>query len=203
MATTNLLSLDREQVRVIKSHAVRERPYFERISLSLAFRLLDSSDPYFDAFSVLDELDFLEGLRPCSRTKPEQQFDHQPLFPFWHKHFFSARHLIKNIAVRWNLDRGGNKDLTVMLNEVAAEHGKDPDLWPGYLAHKLVVEGTEARVQRGLTGDWIIFAKHCGQNFYLDLATHSEGLSENAQRLLERLRNGSRAEFPFLFEPAA
>ena len=27
-----------------------------------------------------------------------------------------------------------------------------------------------------MTGDWIIFAKHEGQNFYLGLATHEEEL---------------------------
>lgn len=90
-----------------------------------------------------------------------------------------------------------------MLNQVAAEFDNDSDLWPRYLAHKLVVEGTEDRMGRGLTGDWIIFAKHDGQHFYLDLATHDEGSADNADRLIEKLRNGSSAEFPFLFEQPA
>lgn len=194
------VSLDKEQLKKLKLEATRSRPYWDRISLALAFRLLDTSDPYFDYFSVLDELDYLEGIRPASRTKAEDQFRKKPLHPFWHKHFFLAKHVPRNLGVRWNLHDGGNKDLTKLLNEVAKDYGESPDVWPDYLTHRLVVQGFEERARRGLTGDWIIFAKHDGKNFYLDLATHEEGEECRADGLLRRIRNGSHAEFPFLFE---
>lgn len=194
------ISLDRDKLQKIKLEAVRGRAYSERISVALAFRLLDTSDPYFDYFSVLDELDYLEGVRPSSRTKPEQQFKKAPLFPFWHKHFFLAKHLVKNIGVRWNIHDNGNKDLTKMLSEVVETHGEDYDDWPAYFTHRLVVQGFEERAERGLTGDWIIFAKHEGKNYYLDLATHEEALEDKAVILFKRLMNGCHAEFPFLFK---
>jgi hypothetical protein len=103
------VSFDRHQTQQLKFCAVRGRPYSERISIALALQLIDNSDPYFDCFSVLDELDYLEGVRPVSRTKREEQFTKSPLQPFWHKHFFSARHLVKNLGIRWNLD-GKNKE---------------------------------------------------------------------------------------------
>jgi hypothetical protein len=49
-----------------------------------------------------------------------------------------------------------------------------------------------------MTGDWIIFAKHEGQNFYLGLGTHDAATRE-PDALYRRLRQGSEWEFPFLF----
>ena len=53
------VSLDRKQMKKLKLEAVCDRSYWDRISIALAFRLLDTSDPYFDHFSVLDEPDYL------------------------------------------------------------------------------------------------------------------------------------------------
>lgn len=193
------MSLDREQLKKLKTEAVRGRSYWERISVALALRLLDASNPHFNHFSVLDELDYLEGIKQNSRTKTEKQFKNKPLYPFWHKHFFLAKHLSKNISVRWNLHDGGNRDLTNLLDEVTENYGESPDVWPNFLTHRLVVQGFKERALRGLTGDWIIFAKHDGKNFYLDLATHEEGKECNAGNLFQKIWNGSHAEFPFLF----
>ncbi|WP_312244294.1 hypothetical protein [Stutzerimonas nitrititolerans] len=194
------VSLDKELIARLKTEAVRGKPYAERISIALAFRLLNSSNPRFDPFSVLDEIDYLEGIRSSSRTKKESQFRKPPLYPFWHKHFFSAQHLLKNIGIRWNLGGDGNKDLDNLLREVAEQHGDDPDAWPNHLTHQLVIGGFTERSERGLTGDWLIYAKCEGQNYYLDLATHEEGLQDEADSLFNKLKNGSKAEFPFLFQ---
>jgi hypothetical protein len=64
------------------------------------------------------EIDYLEGIKPKSRTKKEAQFRKPPLQGFWHKHFFSAKHLIKNVLIRWNMDRDGNKDLMAMISAI-------------------------------------------------------------------------------------
>ena len=89
-----------------------------------------------------------------------------------------------------------------MIAEVVAEQGHDPNILPKLLAHHLVLGALEQRsVARRMTGDWIIFAKHKGQNYYLDLAAHAEGEpGKQAYRLFEKLKNGSSTEFPFLFE---
>ncbi|MBA4233757.1 MAG: hypothetical protein C0465_24585 [Ralstonia sp.] len=88
-----------------------------------------------------------------------------------------------------------------MIKRIANDHGHDPDLWQGVLAHHFA-NGYVERSQAGrLTGDWIIFAEHEGVRYYLDLATHEEGLAENAARLLKKLQNSAAAEFPFAFRP--
>jgi hypothetical protein len=77
--------------------------------------------------------------------------------------------------------------------------GEDPDAWPNHLTHQLVIGGFEERTERGLTGDWLIYAKHEGLNYYVDLSTHEEGVGAQAETLFIKLKNGSKAEFPFLF----
>ena len=55
-----------------------------------------------------------------------------------------------------------------MIEGVAVECGDQPDLWPKRLVHQLVLGGLDDRAAaRRMTGDWIIFAKHEGRNFYL------------------------------------
>jgi hypothetical protein len=193
------VSLDKDTIDRLKAEAVQYKPYSGRISIALAFRLINLSNSQFSPFAVIDEMDYLENIRNFSRTKEEAQFDKPPLFPFWHKHFFSAQHLLKNIGIRWSLDNKGNKDLNKLIQRVAAQYGEDPEFWPGYLIRELVVGGFIERAERGLTGDWLIYAKHEGRNYYLDLATHEEGLDANVNTFFNKLKNGSKSEFPFLF----
>lgn len=151
---------------------------------------------------ILDEIDHLEGLRPQSRTKREEQFRHSPLHPLWHKHYSAPRHFLKNIDIRWNLAGDGNRDLTHMLHDVAKTHGEYLDRWPGIVAHRLVVDGYKDRSERGLTGDWIVFGKHAGQNYYLDLATHREG-ADDPERLYWKLRWAVPQHSRFYFSDCA
>lgn len=188
------VSFGKNQLKQIKQEIARGRPYAERISLAFAIRIITSQ---VDIFSILDEIDYLEGIRNSSRTKDATRFLHPPLYPLWHKHFTTPRHVVKNLSIRWNLDGGGNKDLTKMINEVAKAHGNDPDKWHGILTDRLVMEGFKERHEKGLTGDWIIYAQHNCQNFYLDIATHEEG--KKPDQLYEKLRNGCASEFPFSF----
>lgn len=192
------VSFDKAELSAFKHFVLREKPYHDRVSIALTIRIANAASERLDIFAVLDELDYLEGIKKSSRTKDAKKFRKPPLQGLWHKHFFSARHLIKNVGIRWNLGQGGNKDLSEMIENVAGEHGDNPDVWPNVLTHRLVVEGFEQRAGRGLTGDWIVYGMHQGQNFYLDLATHEEGLQP--ARLLQKLRNGCYAEFPFIFE---
>jgi hypothetical protein len=50
-----------------------------------------------------------------------------------------------------------------------------------------------ARAQE-LTGEWIVFAKHEGKNYYLCLAGHDEG----DDHIFARISDGCAYEFPFL-----
>jgi hypothetical protein len=193
-------SFSREELHAIKVVVTDSRPYADRISFAFAVRLFEMRSGLREQALVIDELDALEGLRPPLQTKPAEQFKHPPLHPLWHKHFSAPRHANRNIGIRWNIRGKKQKALDAMLSDVAAEYGADPDLWQRVLLYRFVLDGYADRAaHQRLTGDWIIFGKHDGANYYLDLATHEEGRTQ-PERLLEKLRAGSAAEFPFLFD---
>lgn len=60
-----------------------------------------------------------------------------------------------------------------------------------------VVQGNWARLREAerLTGEWIVFAKHEGQNYYLSLATHDKTTHEDLRRNIDAI---CCPEFPFL-----
>ena len=179
-----------------KSAIFRDRPYVDRISIGFTLRMAQLNEFYGEWDCVTRELDYLEGLSNHTKTKPETQFKHPPLHPLWHKHFTNAYHIKMNICSRWSVSRGGNTKLTEVISGVAREYGHDPDLWPKMLSDKLTIEALEHRSSKNeLTGDWIIFGKHEGANYYLDTAEHDEDDME----VLEKVRNSSETEFPFLF----
>ncbi len=192
------ISFSLDELAVLKRAAAQERPYAQRLSTGLTIRLLTTAKN--DAPYVLDAIDALEGVRQHGNVKSASMFRHPPLHPLWHQHFFAPRHMIRNVGERWGIARGqGNTDLDQMIARVANEHGQDPDVWPGVLAHKFA-DGYVERSQSGrLTGDWIVFAEHEGTRYYLDLAAHEEGKGERVERLLTKLRNSALTEFPFVF----
>ena len=186
------------ELRAIKAAISFAAPYAERMSFGFAYQLFDLDHRLGEKHIVLRELDGLEGLSDSSSTKGAEQFKRGPLRPFWHKHFSAPRHLLKNVGVRWGFEAQGNRDLTRLLEDIARENGCDPNLWQKRLAYEVVMGGIQDRVAaKRTTGDWIIFGKHAGDNYYLALATHEE--ARQPEQLLEKLRNGSAAEFPFLF----
>jgi hypothetical protein len=194
------VSLTMDGIQKIKQVVCNGRPYADRMSFGFTLRLIELKARRGEDSNVFREIDFLEGLAPTWATKKASQFKRPPLYPFWHKHFYAPRHFLPNIGARWGLTRDGNRDLTKMIKEVAAQHGHSPGEWQMMLPHRLGMDGWNDRASFGLTGDWIIFAKHGGLNFYLDLASHKEG----DESVMTKLRSACAAEFPFLFkEPAS
>lgn len=198
-AACRKVSFTYEELNLIKRQIIENRPYYSRISFSLAFTL--ARYPY--ANSVLDEIDYLEGIHSYTRTKKEKQF-RSGLNPFWHKHYMTPRHIIKNIGIRWGLvkkdNTAGTEELDQLCERIAKQYGHSPDLWQKYLVNDFVMGGFNERSVSGFTGDWIIYAKYKGNNYYLCLATHEEGKSDYTDRLLKKIKNAGLAEFPFLFK---
>jgi hypothetical protein len=207
------ISLSMDEMRAIKHEVLRGRPFVDRVSFALALNMARMYQERGDFFQVLNELDFMEryletpSKRRVSSTKPATRFVTRPLDRFWHKHFSSARHIVHNIGATWGINRGGagNQSLDAMLRQVAEECGDDPTMWKNVLSYRFVVEGYVARAQcrprqreGRVTGDWILFAKHAGENYYLALANHADG--DEPERLYTQLVQSCAAEFPFLFE---
>lgn len=190
-----------DEIFDLKMKFFKSEDISRRCSSAIFFKILLFDDLYAAGSSVFLEIDCLEkGI--STSTKPASQFKRPPLKPLWHKHFQANRHLYRNIMERWGLSNGeGNLDLKRMTLKVAEEFGNDVKIWPGALAHRLVMGGLDERIAaQRMTGDWIIFAKHDNKNYYLDLATHAHprgDINENA--LMDNIKGNCVHEFPFLF----
>ena len=96
------VSLSLDEVRAIKKYATRDAAYADRVSLGFAFALARLGEALGEDHDVLHEINVLEALASNSSTKESTQFKHPPLHPFWHKHFSTARHLMRNMGDRWD-----------------------------------------------------------------------------------------------------
>jgi hypothetical protein len=151
-----------------------------------------------DPGMILQETRNLEsGVHPGRGTKPATQFQKEPLKGLWHQHFFSAHFVVQNIV---NELAGGR--LRALVEEVL-EPKKSPVITRemiNELSHRATQEQLEKRDDDGrLTGEWIVFAKHDGQNYYLCLSTHTSG----DQAIYDQIKSVCFLQFPFLDHKSA
>jgi len=140
---------------------------------------------------IIDELKALES-GTTTGTKPATEFTKAPLKGLWHKHYFSAHFIGQNLV---NQHAGGRLEKLV-------ERVMDPEKYPivtreliGQFAHEVVQGAFEQREEQGkLTGEWIVFAKHADQNYYLCLATHNTG----DPVIYDQIKSVCFPQFPFL-----
>jgi len=147
-----------------------------------------------DPFSIIAEIKDLEGLGPSQQTKLASPFKGPHLKGFWHKHFFTANpslfaHNIINQLANGNLEKHvaevfDPKKSPVVTKEMISDFSK-----------KVVTESLEERASANkLTGEWIVFAKHQGQNYYLCLTTHDL----NDEIIAQNIKTVCLPQFVFL-----
>lgn len=155
-------------------------------------QMINGIDPYH----IIDEIKALEGLRE-SLTKPPVQFRNPPLYPLWHKHYFSAHFIAANIYNELNR----NNLLSRVVNRII-----DPAVSPVFtmemindLSNAVVEKPFDTRSKdKRITGEWIVYGKHSGKNIYLCMAKHDSG----DQEIFNKLSFYCRNHFPEL-EPFA
>lgn len=148
----------------------------------------------FNIHGIGDELKMLED----GTSKKVGVFKHLPLKGLYKAHFFDARFIKGNLDAHFGFSRGGNKRLDQVIQEAldGNKSGYD-DEFCAYLAHNLPIGAIEARAQKGkLSGEWIIFQRYNDKNYYLLLASHSDG-DEN---IYKKVRAVYDTDFPFLRE---
>jgi hypothetical protein len=181
------------------NHAGFCRIDMNRISQFLTIQLASiSKHRIHNSFSVTDVIQELEGVgRGC---KPRvDQFKHPPLKGIWKAHFFDARFLAKNIINHWGLEYKNSPKLTSLYNRVIAEEDGSPTEqgWQGRLAHEMTIGAYEERSRSNRrTGEWIIFSKHNGKNYYLFISRHTS--KEEDQAVYDFFKSLCEHEFPFL-----
>jgi hypothetical protein len=174
-------------------------------------RILFSQLAYMPAYRGLNfpfqfverEIRHLEGLAN-TETKPAKPFNKSgKLSGFMHKHFCvpGYEHLAVNATLAWQLQKSGSRKFTEMALKIAkpyADVQQTPDQllkFSGEIARAVVSGpgGLQERQSSGrATGDWIVFASHEGQNYYLCIAKHDED-----DFILETLRLCT-SQFPFV-----
>ncbi|PLT18872.1 hypothetical protein CXP34_02425 [Ralstonia mannitolilytica] len=167
--------------------------YSAVILLELYARMMNPNIPG-DPRKVVAEINALEGRCDPVGTKPASEFSHPPLKGLWHKHYFfdGLPSLVTNI--RLGLGKTGTKRL---VDEIF-----DPSVSEVITEEKInrlateVVHGTldRRREAQRLTGEWIVFARHNGENYYLCLGTHDSG----DDAIFGKIRELCPLEFPFL-----
>ncbi|MGA2636191.1 hypothetical protein [Methylocella sp.] len=143
---------------------------------------------------VLEAVNNLEDGELHNGVKPATQFRNLPLKGLWHKHFSPAHFLVNNLLL--GLGKNGLKTLV----EEALDPSKSSVITQGMideLAYRVAYEPVENRCREGkMTGEWLIFAKHDGKNYYLCLNSHGVG----DQFIYDRIMTYCTNEFPKLAE---
>ncbi|MEM5389292.1 hypothetical protein VSR68_37910 [Paraburkholderia phymatum] len=147
--------------------------------------------------TVVREIMALEAGTPTGLKAPIQN-RHPPLKGLWHKHYLQDGLRSMAMNVQQGLKRYGMPYFQQKIKE-AQETGEE---------RYVTVEDIEAlssdvihgnlsrlRADERYTGEWLVFARHEGLNFYLCIATHDKSTHDHIRQLID---NVCCMEFPFL-----
>ena len=135
---------------------------------------------------IMDELAFLEGNSSITKTKTESQFKGEILHPLWHKHYFQVRFIPHNLLNEMRNDNTVERVMSPFDGQLITEE------LIGKLTHELVFGNLESRSSEGrMTGEWIIYSKTNGRNYYFTFGSHLEG-DQNIRDRVERYRLDGR-----------
>lgn len=150
----------------------------------------------YSTFSITDVIQDLEGVGRGVKRR-SNQFKHLPLKGFWKAHFFDARFMVKNLINETGIEFKNSPKFSELLKKIIIEEEINPSRhgWQGRLSHEMTIGAFEKRAARNsLTGEWIIFSKYEGKNYYLCICRHSS----DDQQLFDFLQTLCRHEYPFL-----
>lgn len=202
-----MVSLDIDQQRQLKRIVLGDRAYLDRVSICFCLLLLKIRQARNEDGVIISEMDALEGMGPTSTRRPPSMFLHSPLRPLWHKHVFMPRHVVSNLGVHWGfldkqhlpIEEQGNKRLGRMIEGVFARHSEVSEGFVRDLTASFIDGPFWQRMDNGPTGDWLIYAKHGGENYYLHFTEHSRSAADD-DKICQYLKRTAVAEYPFLSE---
>lgn len=140
----------------------------------------------FSTFDLTNPIKILEGLTTFNDTPPEEQFKHPPLAGIYKKHFSSPRFLVKNL-LNFQRSKEGTKHFERVWKETCKTCNSViiDETFISYLCHQMTVPPIEIKSRsNNLTGEWLVFHKHEGRNYYLALAFHGESNNEIHEKIM-------------------
>ncbi len=147
---------------------------------------------------VIREINALEGIGPKSQLKPPIQNKYPPLKGLWHKHYLDSGMRSHAMNIKKALDAYGMPYAEQKVEEarVANElrYFTADDIKA--ITHDVVHNNyTRLAEDEAIAGEWLIFAKHEGKNYYLCIGTHDKSNHEMLRQQIDAL---CCFEFPFL-----
>lgn len=146
---------------------------------------------------IIHEIRALEAGVSTGFKAPIQN-KHPPLKGLWHKHYLQdgLSSLAQNIQLALNRYGMPYFDQQVREADKAGEErfvtAEDVDA----IASDLVYGNLgRRRKDEAMTGEWLLFAKHEGQNYYLAVATHDSATHPHIRQQIDAI---CCHEFPFL-----
>lgn len=172
----------------------------KRISSVLLAQLMQiESGRHFSVFSITDELQTMEGRQAGRGTRPAEPFLGKVLKGLQKKHFTDARFLLENMGAHFGMRNGGNSRLNSAIARAFEQNtsGFVDDQFCNTIAHLCTVAAIEERTRsHRLSGEWIVFHRHQGENFYLTLASHQEA-DEGVLKRVQMACNFDRLPFSY------
>lgn len=130
----------------------------------------------FDIFNLTHPIKVLEGLTTSDGTRAAEQFKHPPLTGLYKKHFTSPRFLARNLLNFLRSKEGGRHFNSVWREAVKISGAEYIDeTFTRHLTHHMVTDPIAIKsASSRMTGEWVVFHKHDGVNYYLTIAIHGE-----------------------------
>lgn len=169
----------------------------ERVSDHLVTQLRDLlEEGRVHIEGIVDEIRYLEGLRDRTRTKKAKRFSGGKLKGLWHTHFFNGDVSEQARNYKKLFQKEGVFEKIYM--EIVSQTD-DLKAVPRKLAERIVEKQfDDISNAKAWTGDWVIYAKHNGSNYYLMLVTHSEP-GDDTDLIYYEIEEKCKNQFPFLF----
>lgn len=143
------------------------------------------------SFAVTDVIQELEMPGRTRCRVEERPFNNPPLRGLLHAHFVQTSFILENL--RRELQR---KDSLILVREAFASSDvldeQTIDRWADAMTYGLY--GKRAS-RNAMTGEWLIYANHGGNNFYLAVARHSRNSEEDRviyDRIMDRCEESFR-----------
>lgn len=187
------LRITTEALNAFRALFVRDVELLSRMSEALWFDIFVHYIEFgIQPSDVLEAIHNVEAGEPHNGVKLATEFKNKPLKGLWHKHYFTGRFLPKNLSLAL-----GKNGLANIVGAVL-----DPIKYPiitseaiEELAHAMTHPPIEKRDAEGkITGEWVVFAKRDGKNYYLALAIHSS----TDQTTYDKIMDTCTRDFPDL-----
>lgn len=170
----------------------------KRYSVLLALQLLGGAMSGFqNPAKIIREIEELEaGL--SGQLKAPIQNRYPPLKGLWHKHYMQDGLSSLAMNVQKGLSKYGIPFFEQKIQE-AKDAGEERFLSPEDVPALVndVVSGNRQRLaeDQAITGEWLVFAKHEGKNYYLCVTTHDKSTHDHLRKQIDEV---CCKEFPFL-----